>query len=325
MTVAQGCKCKNFLKLVRPLSAVIALIFASFSQQVSSQMTDKLLPENQLEETLIGTTWTGTVFGEKFDYYFLDERVLVYRTRKGVFAKSHWHVSQGKLSIDILNNPDYPLQLSLSGRLDDGKIVGTAENYLRVASERKIEKAPWILEQLPMPISELLAAVPQHRSTALPLPSLNLLDFVGTYVSATPTVDRQNGPPVRYELRCELATGCNMKIAKQSHDEFDSVGPLHRYGYQDVNRSLDAARRHKFEALQLEPWLSKLLESDSKILNCLDLRRTKRTGGVSQFNILCRLDKNPWNEPVLLYKAAFLDHCVTAGCRYGFVPLFRNQ
>lgn len=288
------------------------------------QMTDQLPPGNQLEEALIDTAWTGMVFGEKFDYLFLDDHILVYRTKKGVFAKSKWGLFQDELSIGIRNNPDYYLQLTLTGALQNGKIVGSARQLLSTVPERKNE-APWVLERAAVLFPELLDAAPTNRYPAPPLPRPNLSDFAGTYVSTSPTADRQNDPPLKYEIRCELSTGCSKKIGGKPHDAFDSVVPLNRDAYRSVRRSLEAARKIKPVALELEPWLAKLLESDAQILDCLELRRTKKTGGVSSENKLCRLDKNPWSEPVLLYQANFLDHCVTAGCRYGFVPMFKAK
>lgn len=306
-------------------SAVVTLVLALHSPVANSQMTDQLPPGNQLEETLIDTAWTGMVFGEKFDYLFLDDHMFVYRTKKGIFAKSKWGLFQDKLHIAIFNNPDYFLQLSLTGALQDGKIVGSAQHFLPNGPEQKTEEAPWVLERVSVLLPELLAAAPQSRYPALPLPRPNMSDFVGTYTSISPAADRQNDPPLKYEIRCELSAGCSKKIGGKPHDVFDSVVPLNRDGYRSVRRSLEAARRIKPVALELEPWLSKLLESDAQILDCVELKRTNQTGGVSKFNKLCRLDKNPWSEPVLLYKANFLDHCVTAGCRYGFVPMFKAK
>ena len=310
------------------LSAAITLVLSLHSPVVHSEMTDQLPPGNQLEEALIDTAWTGMVFGERFDYLFLDDHKLVYQTKKGVFAKSKWGLSQGgKLLIAIINNPDYLLQLSLTGELQDGQIVGSAKHFLSTvrgqSAEQRVEEAPWVLERISPPFPELLEAAPPNHYPASPLPRPNLVDFSGTYVSISPTADRQNDLPLKYEIRCELGTGCSKKIAGKPHDVFDGVGPLNRDGYRSVKRSLEAARSIKSVALQLEPWLSKLLESDAQILDCLELRRTKQTGGVSRDNKLCRLDKNPWTEPVLLYQAGTLDHCVTAGCRYGFVPMFK--
>jgi len=289
-----------------------------------SQMTDQLPQGTQLEEALIDTAWTGMVFGEKFDYLFLNDHMLVYRTKKGVFAKSKWGVYRDKLYIAIINNPDYFLQLSLLGELEDGKIVGSAQHLLQTVP-KKIEEAPWILERVSVPFPELLEAVAANHYPAPPLPRPNLADFTGTYVSTSPPADRQNDPPVRYEIYCEVNSGCSKKIGGKPHDAFGSVVPLNRKGYRAINRSLEAARNMKPIALELEPWLAKLLNSDAQILDCVELRRTKITGKATSDNRLCRLNKNPWSEPVLLYKADFLDHCVTMGCRFGFVPMFKAK
>lgn len=305
--------------------ALISLALALHITVAYSQMTDQLPPGNQLEEALIDTVWSGMVFGEKFDYLFLDDHILVYRTKKGVFAKSKWGIFQDELHIAILNNPDYLLQLTLKGKLQNGKIMGSADIFLPKGAERRIEEAPWVLERAPVLFPELLDAAPTNQYPASPLPRPNLSDFTGTYVSISPTADRQKDPPLKYEIRCELSAGCSKKIGGKQHDVFDSVGPLNRDAYRSVRQSLEAARKIKSVALELEPWLAKLLESDAQILDCVELRRTKRTGGVSRENKLCRLDKNPWSEPVLLYQANILDHCVTAGCRYGFVPMFKAE
>jgi hypothetical protein len=125
-------------------------------------MSEQLPPGNQLEEALLDTAWTGMVFGEKFDYLFLDDHILVYRTKKGVFAKSKWGLFQDKLSINIINNPDYLLQLSLTGKLENGKIVGSVQQYLPGGSERRIEEAPLVLERATVLFPELLDAAPTN-------------------------------------------------------------------------------------------------------------------------------------------------------------------
>ena len=136
----------------------------AYSQVESSQS------EKMLFKSLIGTTWSGSAFGQQFDYYFLDNHVLVYRTRNVVYNRSKWHIRNHKVEINLLNNPQFRLQAIFEGERKGRQIIGTAKNVLAVRTGQvgpreigsilETEDSPWLLEQLDVPISELVDAAP---------------------------------------------------------------------------------------------------------------------------------------------------------------------
>ena len=313
-------------KLRAVLLSLISFALLWSASPTFSQMTDTLPVEDQLAESLIGTTWSGTAFDQRFDYYFLDDHLLIYRTRNDVFSKSKWQVRNGKVAIALLNNPQFPLELDFEGELAGTRITGTAKNFVRVQGKLQTENSPWIVEKLAAPVPELVAAVPANRTTPAPLPPTKIADFEGFYSATLPKKIGQSTPTTTFELRCEAASGCTLKGSDLPAEIFDKVGPLPRGAISQARFALQYAKEHKSQGVQQEPWLSSLLDSNSEISACLDLRKAKPTyagGDTPGLNILCRLNQNPWKEPVLLYMGTILANCGPAFCRYGILPLFK--
>jgi hypothetical protein len=281
---------------------------------------------------LLGTTWSGLAFDQRFDYYFLDDHLLIYRTKGAVFAKSKWQIRDGKVSITLLNNPQFPKQLDFEGELLGTKIAGTAKNIIGVTPNGatvnvQTEESPWVLDRLPGPIPELVAAVPAGRSEPAALPKVKVSDFVGVYSNTFPERIGQSTPTATFELRCDASDGCALKVPNLPSEIFDKAGPLHRSALSQARFALQYAKEHRSQAVQQEPWLSKLLESDAEISSCLDLGKTKPTyagGDIPGMNVLCRLSKNPWNKPVVLFMGTILANCGPAFCRYGLMPLLKS-
>lgn len=313
-------------KLRTVLLSLISFPLLWSTSPAFSQMTDTPPVEDQLAESLIGTTWSGTAFDQRFDYYFLDNHLLIYRNRNEVFSKNKWQIRNGKVAIALLNNPKFPLELDFEGELVGTKIVGTAKNYVSVQGKLQTESSPWIVEKLAAPLSALVAAMPANRPPPAPLPLTKISEFEGFYSTSLPKKFGQSTPTTTFEFRCEAALGCTLKGSDLPAEIFDRVSPLSRSAISQAKFALQYAKEHKSEAIQQEPWLSNLLSSNSEISTCLDLRKTKPTyagENTPGLNIICRLNQNPWKEPVLLYMGTILANCGPAFCRYGILPLFK--
>lgn len=140
----------------------------SAHSQVEVSQADKML-----SQSLVGTTWSGSAFSQHFDFHFLDNHVLVYRTRNVVYNRSKWHIRNHRVEINLLNNPQFPLQAIFEGERNGRRIVGTAKNVLalrtgkvgprEIGSILETGDSPWLLEQLDAPIPELVDAIPTSR------------------------------------------------------------------------------------------------------------------------------------------------------------------
>lgn len=290
-----------------------------------AQKSSASSPDEYPGQALFGTTWTATAFGERFDYYFLDRNVLVYRTRNGIFVNDGWNFRDNTVAIGILRNPAYPLQLSFIGVLKEGRIVGKASNLVRQPDGKSESiNSEWIAERLINPIPELITAAPpvRPRPTA---PVANIADFDGTYSAVVPELESGKTSMVKYVLRCAMGSGCILSIGDSGQPQaYTNIRSLRGEEHSQAKFALGYSKDRKEVASRDAPWLRELLYSNSELAACLDLRGTREPVEVWGTTILCKLDRNPWKKPVVIFMGTILANCGPSACRYGLLPLFRE-
>lgn len=323
------------MRLLAQFLVVIVLLAAQRLTQ--AQMIDALPIEEELADSLIGTTWSGTAFEQDFDFYFLSNNILVYRTKGTVYNKSKWHIRNNRISVTLLNNPQFRLQADLEGDRKGDQISGTAKNLLKTrygqvgpgayGSIHETEDSPWLLKKLATPIPELVAAAPENEAPQGEPSVTRVSEFEGFFSAQLPP-EGNGTAPTNFSARCDVAIGCMVKTDGLPGELFDRVTHLNSKVTSQAKFALRYARDHREKAIELEPWLAPLLNSSADISACLNLGRIKPNysgGGTPGRNILCRLNNSPFREPVVLYMGTILANCGPAFCRFGIMPLFAKQ
>jgi len=127
-------------------------------------------------------------------------------------------------------------------------------------------------------------------------------------------------------VHCEPDAGCLVNFGG-SAEFFDAIRHFPDRQIHQARFALKYARDRKEIAAAARPDLAPLLASPAQIDSCLDLDRAidrmmqpaPYPGG---YTLLCRLDRNPWQKPVLLLMVTLAASCGQAFCRYEIVPVF---
>jgi hypothetical protein len=293
----------------------IALALLSVASAVAVAQS---LSDEKAQESLLASTWKGDILGVPFIGYFLDESLLVTLAGNQKPRFERWHVLNGKFSASARLSEEIDVALRFEVRGD--VMVGTTFDRLGRASHT----ATFELRRQRNPDSRLLAAAPPNRPHPAP-PVVSSAEFEGTYEMALPERER-DGTPKKATLRCRSDV-CTFAIGTSS-ESYDKLDPIRRSHFNQAKFALKYAKDHGVKARREAPYLSPLLDSDAGIHSCIDLGyKNPRFPGadVPGLNILCKLDRNPWNRPVVLHMGSILANCGDAFCRYGMLPMFRQE
>ncbi len=252
------------------------------------------------------------------EIYLLDNNRLVAKIGEDKPSFGRWFVNNEEITISILLDGG---TYGLKGKIKDASMTG-------MSFQIRGKIWPWEVRKSPSPAPEL--SIKAGAQVILPTPpTVDPRDFAGEYAAKFPAFEGSAAPLNSASLRCELGANCTLGIGEDIPQIYDKVSLIRRSTYAEAKYALQYAKDHKNKATLEAPYLSKLLSSQANIESCLDLRQAERplSGNVDMPGrlILCKLDKNPWKEPVLLLMGSILANCGDTFCRYGFLPLFRQK
>jgi len=284
----------------------------------SSMAIAQSLADEKAQETLLASTWKGDILGIPFVGYFLDESLLVMLAGDQKPRFERWHVLDGKFSATATLSD--AISVALRFEVHGDVMVGTTYDRLGRASHT----AAFELKKQAEPDPRLLAAAPPGRPYPAP-PVTKTADFEGTYEITIPEGGK-DGRRTKATLSCRGEV-CTFAMGNSIGETYDRLEPIRRSNFGQARFALKYAKEHKDRAKQEAPYLSALLDSDAGIQSCINLGyKNPRFSGadIPGLTILCKLDRSPWNKPVVLHMGSILSNCGNAFCRYGMLPLFRQ-
>jgi hypothetical protein len=291
--------------------AVLSISSArSFAQPASSPVDEKA------QEALVTSTWSGNILGLPVQAYLLDEGLLVLQSGEQKPRFERWNMRDGKLISRVKLSDQIVVVLRADVR--GNTMIGTTDDMMGKTS-------PFELRKNLKPIPQLLAAAPPDRPYPPP-PQVNPREFEGTFEIDLPERIGQKSPLMKAALNC-TASMCKFTMGKdvnEVYDKLDSIRPSH---FSQARFALTYARERKDKAREEAPYLAPLLDSDANIQSCVNLGYNKPQfpgADTPGMTILCKLDRSPWNKPVVLLMGSILANCGPAFCRYALTPMLRQ-
>lgn len=131
--------------------------------------------------------------------------------------------------------------------------------------------------------------------------------FVGTFEGIIPKFMGETNPRTKILMQCQVATGCTFSIeGTTSYTSQKGIAPVAAGVLDAAKMSLAYSKEQKdspqsskteWPAKHLHP----LLASEAKIDTCVYLPQSDSASEETKAKtILCKLDKSPWDKPVLL-------------------------
>jgi hypothetical protein len=154
--------------------------------------------------------------------------------------------------------------------------------------------------------------------------SADVTAFDGTWKASFPEAVGQTDPKVNWTLVCRERI-CTLAMGGTTA-KFQNLEPVTPKHLSQAQFALKYAREHKANGKQQAPHLSALLDAASVLSSCIDLgvphpnARDEERG----LTLLCALDRNPWERPVVLLLGTILANCGPAFCRFELFPLFKD-
>lgn len=153
-------------------------------------------------------------------------------------------------------------------------------------------------------------------------------DLLGSYGARFPAHAGESPPSLQVSIDCRPAAGCMVAFGA-SAEHFEAIRLLPERLLYQPRFALRYARERLARAAAARPDLEPLLRSRAEIESCIDIDRAvdrlmqppDYPGG---YLLLCKLDRNPWQKPVLLLMGTLLADCGPVFCRYEILPLFRD-
>jgi hypothetical protein len=264
-----------------------------------------------IEDALVGTTWSGKALDGNIEIFLRENHDMFYRLETGEVMKGSWFYGMGGVwSITIYKKGD---RYALKGALTGDRVAGTSDNLMGKLLPFEIHKA-----------SKSIPALTVAAPPPLPAPAaIKPAEFSGVFEAVFPKIIGQKTPTVKARLRCEYPTRCTFDIEESSPEIYDKLIPLRISHFSQARFALDYAREHKSNAKLESPELGPLLDSTATLDTCIDLQQTKLDA--PGLMVLCKLDRNPWQQPVVIFMGSILANCGESFCRFGLLPMFRKQ
>ena len=290
---------------------VFALLSVASPMAIAQSLSDE-----KAEESLLASTWAGDILGVSFVGYLLDETLLVTLAGEQKPRFERWNIRDGKFiaRVKLSERSIVGLRAEVRGNV----MVGTTDDGLGHIS-------PFELRRQATADKRLLAAAPPGRPYPAP-PLASATDFAGTYEITLPEKGK-DGRRMKATLNCR-GEACTFAMGNDIGQTYDRLDPIRRSNFGQAKFALKYAKEHKDNAKKEAPYLSALLDSDAGIHSCINLGyKNPRFSGadIPGLTILCKLDRSPWNKPVVLHMGSILSNCGNAFCRYGMIPMFRQD
>lgn len=149
--------------------------------------------------------------------------------------------------------------------------------------------------------------------------------YAGSFEALYPEKVGDKTPTVPMRMQCAMPAGCMLEFGG-GQEKFGVVRPVPKAILDQANGAVDYARERKANAVAERPDLAPLLESTARIVDCIDLAKRRdppaKVEEPDGYIALCKLDRNPWKNPVVLLMGSIMANCGPAFCRYEILPLF---